>query len=328
MTQVSIALALAGIGFLMTLIWGGPFIRVLRRNRIAEQLSAINTAAGIMRVGTPTMGGVIVVLPIALLTILLNAASLLGLTGVGRSVLLPVLALIVFGTLGLVLDWLHIRNKNQRAVVSRWNFLIQIGFALTIAFGLWLVLDVPELFLPFYKGEFELNAWFIVAALVWILAGTRGFDLTVGVDGLPGLIAATGFVAYGTIAIFQNQIFLARFCFTVTGSLLGFLWFNIYPADVLLGKTGTYGLGAALSTVALMTGQWPLLILIAIIPFAELVSAGMHKLNLALGGSGLLRTTPLHRHFSMVGWSETQILQRFWLVNFLFATIGITLAQV
>ena len=143
------------------------------------------------------------------------------------------------------------------------------------------------------------------------------------------MIAATAFTTYGGIALQQNQVDVARFCFTVVGALFGFLWFNVHPAELFMGDTGSLSLGATLATVSLMTGRWWLLPVILIIPFSETVSVilqiGYFRLT---KGKRLFKMAPLHHHFELLGWSETQVVQRFWLVSLLFAILGIALALV
>jgi phospho-N-acetylmuramoyl-pentapeptide-transferase len=143
------------------------------------------------------------------------------------------------------------------------------------------------------------------------------------------LIAATAFLAYGGIALIQEQIYLARFCFTLVGALFGFLWFNVHPAELFMGDTGSLSLGATLAVVALMTGQWPLLLVIGIIPLSEALSVtlqiGYFKLT---KGKRLFKMAPIHLHFELLGWSETQVVQRFWLIGLLAAMLGIGLTLV
>jgi len=153
-------------------------------------------------------------------------------------------------------------------------------------------------------------------------------------DGLAGLISATAFAAYGAVAILQGQVFLSRFCFTLVGAVFGFLWFNVHPAALFMGDTGSLSLGATLAVIALMAGQWVILPVIAVIPFSEAVSVilqvGYFKLTKKMYGEGrrIFRMTPLHLHFELLGWSETQIVQRFWLIGLLMAMAGVGLAMV
>ncbi|NJN44215.1 MAG: hypothetical protein HC806_05490 [Anaerolineae bacterium] len=210
----------------------------------------------------------------------------------------------------------------------RYKLIIQIALAGIISFGLWRILDVPEMFLPFYKGEVPLEFWFLPAAILVIVATSNAATSTTGVQGLTGLIAATAFASFGAIASFQEQTFIARFCFTAVGSIFGFLWFNIKPAALIMGYTGSYALGATLAVIALMTGQWPMLIFIFVIPYLDAGSAVIQIIYYRITGRRIFRMAPLHHHFELGGWSDTQIVQRFWLINFLVAMIGITLAFV
>jgi phospho-N-acetylmuramoyl-pentapeptide-transferase len=145
--------------------------------------------------------------------------------------------------------------------------------------------------------------------------------------GLAGLISATILIAYGAIALYQGQVYLARFCFTLVGALFGFLWFNVHPAQLFMGDTGSLPVGAAVAVVALMTGQWLVLPVIAIIPVSEVISdiiqVGYFKLT---KGKRFFKMAPLHYHFELSGLSETQIVQRFWLVGLLAAILGVALA--
>ena len=127
--------------------------------------------------------------------------------------------------------------------------------------------------------------------------------------------------------LLQGQVFLVRFCFTLVGALFAFLWFNVHPAQLFMGDTGSLSLGALLGVVALMTGQWLLLPIIAIVPLAETLSVAMQVLYFKWsGGRRIFRMAPLHHHFELMGWSETQVVQRFWLVSILSGMIGVALA--
>jgi phospho-N-acetylmuramoyl-pentapeptide-transferase len=146
-------------------------------------------------------------------------------------------------------------------------------------------------------------------------------------DGLAGLICVTAFAAYGSIALMQGNLFIGRFCFTIVGALFGFLWFNVHPAMLFMGDLGSLSLGAVLGVVALMTGQWLLLPLIAIIPISNVVSDVLQVAYFKrTKGKRLFKMAPLHHHFELIGWSETQVVQRFWLISLLFGIFGVALA--
>jgi phospho-N-acetylmuramoyl-pentapeptide-transferase len=276
------------------------------------------------------MGGVMVIVPVAMLTILLNAVSLMGLNIFGRSLLVPLFAMLAYGLLGAVDDWQGLYGKHKgEGMRARTKFIVQIflavGLALVIRYGL----DAPEIYLPGIPGDLNLGIWYVPIAAIIIAGMSNAVNFTDGLDGLAGLISATAFAAYGGLALMQGQIFLARFCFTMVGALFGFLWFNVHPAELFMGDTGSLSLGATLAVVALMTGHWIILPLIAIIPISELLSVIIQVSYFKITkGRRFFKMAPIHLHFELLGWSETQIVQRFWLIGLLSAMLGIGLALV
>ncbi|MDK1117420.1 MAG: phospho-N-acetylmuramoyl-pentapeptide-transferase [Anaerolineae bacterium] len=328
MRDTTLALSLAGLAFMMTVIWGGPLLRILRHFRIGKLIRVDEPGHHNIKMGTPTMGGVMFILPVVLLTVLLNAVVLIGLNVVGRSVLVPLIVMVGFGLLGIVDDWQGIHGKRRgEGMPARIKFSGQIALAIGTAWVLKYILDVPEMYLPGVNipGGIDMNDILYIAIAAFIIVSeSNAINFTDGLDGLAGLVAATAFAAYGGIALMQGQIFLARFCFTLVGAIFGFLWFNVHPAELFMGDTGSLALGATLAVVALMTGQWPLLILIGIIPFSEALSVilqvGYFKLT---KGKRLFKMSPIHLHFELLGWSETQVVQRFWLIGLLAAMLGV-----
>jgi phospho-N-acetylmuramoyl-pentapeptide-transferase len=321
-------LGLAMFSFVMTVIWGQPLLRVLRHFRIGKLIRVEEPGHHNVKMGTPTMGGILFIIPVVLLTGLLNAASFIGFDALGSSVLVPLIVLVVYGSLGALDDWEGIRGKRRGdGMRIRTKFIAQMVLAFGIAYVLKQFLDVPEMILPGIKGEIELGWWYIPVAAFIIVSESNAINFTDGLDGLAGLISATAFAAFGGIALLQGQIFLARFCFTVVGALFGFLWFNVHPAELFMGDTGSLALGSTLAVVALMTGQWPLLLVIGIIPLAEALSDVIQIVYFrATGGKRFFKMAPLHLHFELLGWSETQVVQRFWLIALLAAMVGIGLA--
>ncbi len=330
MKETALALSLAGLAFMMTVIWGGPLLRILRHFKIGKQIRVEEPGKHSVKMGTPTMGGIMIILPVVLLTVLLNAVSLIGMKLLGKSVLVPLGALVGYAILGALDDWEGIRGKRKGSGMRiRTKFIFQALLALVIAFVLRYILDVPNLYLPGVHEEIKLGIFYIPLAAFIIVAATNAVNFTDGLDGLAGLIAATIFVAYGGISLIQDQVFIARFCFTMVGALFGFLWFNVHPAQLFMGDTGSLSLGASIAVVALMTGQWGLLPIIAIIPVSEALSdviqIGYFRLT---HGKRVFKMAPLHYHFELLGWSETQIVQRFWLIGLLAAMLGIGLSLV
>jgi len=330
--QIALSLSLAGLAFIMTAIWGGPLLRILRHYKVGKIIRVEEPEHHQIKMGTPTMGGVMFILPVLLLTGLLNAVALGGITegGVGRSVLLPLVVMVGFAILGAVDDWEGIRGARRGdGMRARTKFMFQVLLAIATAYVLKYMMDVPDLYFPGLFFEIELGWWYVPIAAFIIVAESNAINFTDGLDGLAGLIAATMMAAFGGIALMQEQVYLARFCFILVGALFGFLWFNVHPAELIMGDTGSLSLGAVIAVVALMTGQWPMLLVIGIIPLSEMLSVviqiGYFRLT---KGKRFFKMAPIHLHFELLGWSETQVVQRFWLIGLMAALIGIGLSQV
>jgi phospho-N-acetylmuramoyl-pentapeptide-transferase len=326
----SLAISLAMLGFMLTVIWGGPLLKILRHFKIGKLIRVEEPGQHMVKMGTPTMGGVMFIAPILLLTGLLNAASLFGLSGIGRSILLPMLVMVGFALLGAIDDWQGIRGKRKgEGMRVRTKFILQWILAIGAALILKYLLVVPDMYIPGIGITVELpTALYVAIAAFAIVSMSNAVNFTDGLDGLAGLIAATIFATYGIIAIIQGQIYIARFCYTVVGALFGFLWFNVHPAELFMGDTGSLSLGATIAVIAFMTGQWPLLLIIAVIPVAEVLSVVIQITYFKYTkGRRVFKMAPLHLHFELLGWSETQVVQRFWLIGLLAAMIGAGLAM-
>jgi len=330
MNQVAITLGLAGFSFMLTVIWGPPLLRVLRYFKIGKLIRVEGPERHFTKLGTPTMGGILFIVPVLLIIVMLNASSLIGMRVIGRSILLPIGVMTSFAVLGAIDDWQGLSGSSKsNGMRARTKFALQVLLATIAALVLYYMLDVPQLYLPGFNIEFELGFFYIPIAIFVIVATSNAVNFTDGLDGLAGLIAATAFVTYGGIAMYQGQYFIGRFCFALVGAVFGFLWFNVHPAQLFMGDTGSLPLGATLGVIALMTGQWVLLPVIAIIPVSTVLSVvlqvGYFKIT---KGKRLFKMAPLHHHFELSGWSETQVVQRFWLISLLFAMVGAALAAV
>jgi len=330
MNNAALALSLAGLAFMMTVIWGGPLLRILQHFKIGKQIRVEEPGKHFVKMGTPTIGGVMIILPVALITVLLNAVSLIGMKMLGKSVLVPLAAMLGYGVLGALDDWEGIQGKRKgEGMRIRTKLIAQIVLALGLAAVLKYLLDVPDLFIPGIHFEIGLGWLYIPIAGFVIVAMSNAVNFTDGLDGLAGLISATIFAAYGGVALMQGQVFIARFCFTMVGALFGFLWFNVHPAQLFMGDTGSLSLGATIAVIALMTGQWAILPIIAVIPVSEALSDVIQIVYFRIThGRRFFKMAPLHLHFELLGWSEMQIVQRFWLIGLLAAMLGVGLAMV
>ena len=330
MNDTALALSLTGFVFMMTVIWGEPLLRILRHFKIGKQIRVDEPGKHFTKMGTPTMGGVMIITPVVLITLLLNAAKLIGWKILGRSALVPLFALLAFAMLGAIDDWEGIHGKRKgEGMRIRTKFVAQIILAVGIALVLKYLLKVPDLYVPGINHKVILGWAYVPIAAFIIVAMSNAINFTDGLDGLAGLISATIFAAYGGIALIQGQIFISRFCFTMVGGLFGFLWFNVHPAQLFMGDTGSLSLGATIGVIALMTGQWALLPIIAVIPvseaFSDIIQIAYFKIT---HGRRFFKMAPLHLHFELLGWSEMQIVQRFWLIGLLAAMLGLGLILV
>jgi phospho-N-acetylmuramoyl-pentapeptide-transferase len=320
------SLTLGSITFLLAVIWGRPLINLLRGLRIGKQIRIDSPRTHQTKIGTPTMGGLMVLIPVLVITGVLNVANLLGLTLIGRSILAPMGVMVAYGILGALDDLTGVRRV-PTGMLARYKFLWQTIFAAITALALHFILDLRSVALPGVPQKIDIGLWYIPIAMFIMVSMSNAVNLTDGLDALAGSLAAVAFAAYGVIAFLQGQIWLVAFDFTVVGAIFAFLWYNAYPAELFMGDTGSLSLGATLAVVALMTGQWLLLPVVGFTFVAEAASVilqvGYFKLT---GGQRLFKMAPLHHHFELLGWSETQVTQRFWLVGILTAMLGIALA--
>ncbi len=321
-------LTLGAISFCLAVIWGAPLIRVLRDYSLGKQIRIDGPSQHQIKTGTPTMGGIMVIGPVLIITIGLNLAALMGNTLIGRSILVPMGTLLTFGLLGALDDLAGIRGRRKgEGLAGRQKFLVQCVLAFVIVLALHFGLDLRSIAIPLIPTKIDIGLFYIPIAMFWIVGFSNAVNLTDGLDSLAGWTSAIAFACYGVIAFLQGQAYLVAFCFTIVGALLAFLWFNAHPAELIMGDTGSLALGATLAVVALMTGQWLLLPLIGAVFVGETLSVMIQVLYFKwTKGKRFFKMAPLHHHFELLGWSETQVVQRFWLVGLLAGMLGIALA--
>lgn len=328
------ALTAGAVAFVLSVIWGGPFVEILRRLKIGKQIRVELVENQQKKVGTPTMGGIMIIVPALAICLALNIASIVQ-TGTGASILLPLIVMAGFSVLGFIDDWEGIqtsRGVHGQGLSVRAKLLGQVILALAAAFVISLYGGgfsfANEMRLPLLPLTIPLSPLiFIPLSAFIIVLMSNAINLTDGMDGLAGIISASAYAAYGVIAFVQGQTFLVQLCFIMVGTCFAFLWFNAHPAQLFMGDTGSLALGATLGTVAVMSGQWLLLPIVAIVPMAETLSVILQVAYFKrTGGQRLFRQAPIHHHFEKIGWSETQIVQRFWLVGLLSAMVGVALA--
>ena len=319
--MTTFSLGTAGIAFVLALVIGGPTIAWIRRRGFGKAISEEGPGTHHVKSGTPTMGGIIFIVAIVVLTIAANLVE-----GDRWSILLPLMGVVGLAALGWLDDTGTLVGRAQSGLSWRIKFallgLFSVGVGLVLYFGL----DVRSLNVP-WAGQFDLGPIYVVIAAVVVFSTIISVGITDGLDSLAGGTAAIAIAAFGVIAVGQEQDFIVRFAFTTVGAVLGFLWFNAHPAQIFMGETGSLALGGALAIVALMTGHWLLLPVVGVVFVLEAVSdiiqVGYYKWS---GGRRVFRMAPFHNHLELGGWSEPQIVTRFWLLGMAGGILGVALA--
>ncbi len=331
------ALTLGAVSFIIAVIWGKPLIVQLKRRRIGKQIRIEGPKSHEYKTGTPTMGGILFVVPVLLITGVLNFFNLWGWNLIGQSTLILFFCIGSHAILGAIDDWQGIRGLRGRGegMSARMKSFFQILFATIIALTLyygpphWDYVGVPTV-----ATFFRIGPLIIPVTIFLIVAMSNAVNLSDGLDSLAGSVAWVSFACYGTIAYLQAQTYITAFCFTIVGALLAFLWFNAHPAELFMGDTGSLALGATLGLVAVMTGQWLLLPVVALVFVAEAASVTLQvlyfKITKRLYGEGrrIFKMAPLHHHFELLGWSEMHVKERFWIASVLSGMLGVALALV
>lgn len=324
--SVPLSLAMGVVAFLIAMVCGNPFVRMLRNRGLGKKVRVDGPSTHLEKTGTPTMGGLMISGTVLAVTI---GVTVLVYTTSGRSILLPAFVLIACGILGAFDDWLTLVGREGSGITVKFKFGWLIAIGLVAAMGLYSLLGIDFVFVPTIKEQIHLGVWFIPLAVFAIVATANAVNLTDGLDSLAGWTAAIAFGAYGIIALLYGNAFLITFCFIMVGAVLAFLWFNAHPALIFMGDTGSLAIGATLAVVSLMLGQVLLLPIIGFVFAAETASVILQVAYFkATGGKRLFRMAPLHHHFELMGWSETHVTQRFWLVSMLAAMLGVALALV
>jgi phospho-N-acetylmuramoyl-pentapeptide-transferase len=307
------------LAFAFVVILMAPYIRVLQALGFGKRIRAEGPESHYLKEGTPTMGGLLIVGVVLAVYFFLREEA-------DPSTFAPIAALALVGLLGAFDDYLNARTGE--GIRARWKFVWLTVVAIVAAWQIQQTYDITAIAVPF-AGAVDVDARVYVAfAAFAIVAAANGVNITDGLDGLSGGTVAIAFVAFMLIALLNDpaQPNLALLCALIIGALLGFLWFNVHPAQIFIGDSGALSLGATLAVTALITGQILVLPLIGIIFVIEtgsvILQIAWYRLT---GGQRLFRMSPIHHHFELGGWDEEKITIRFWILGILAALLGVTL---
>jgi phospho-N-acetylmuramoyl-pentapeptide-transferase len=307
------------LAFAIVVIIMPGYIRLLRHLGFGKQIREEGPDSHFVKQGTPTMGGLLVIVVVICVFFLLRG-------GPDASTFAPLAALAGVGILGAFDDYLNARTGEGIRV--RQKLLWQVVFAFFAAWQIQRTYAITAIAVPFVGAVPIDPAVYVAFAAFAIVAASNGVNLTDGLDGLAGGTLIISIVCFMIIALLNvpQQPNLALLCALVIGALLGFLWFNVHPAQVFMGDAGSLSLGATLAVTALITGQilvLPLIGLIFVLEAAsDIIQIGYFKLS---GGKRVFRMAPLHHHFELGGWDEEKITLRFWIVAVLAGLLGVTL---
>ena len=318
------------------LITGALFplwIRLLRFRNIGQQVRADGPQGHLVKQGTPTMGGVLILVVVAGVYLMMHAVE--------RRSLLALLVMIACGVLGFIDDYAKVMNERSLGLRPRAKIFGQAAVA--VAFGLLAInwagiestvrlpfngsIDLGTITSTFQLGGFELVVpWMYLGLLFFmIISFSNTVNLTDGLDGLASGTVMIVMLAFAGIAYRQDRLEVALFAAAVAGACIGFLWYNSYPADIFMGDTGSLGLGAAIAAMAIVTKTELLSVLIGGIYVVEGLSVILQVAGYKLTRKRIFRMAPIHHHFEMLGWSETKVMVRFWIVTGILAGAGFAL---
>lgn len=267
----------------------------------------------------PTMAGMIFVLSTVIVTLAGNLSR--------SQTWLPLAAMVGAASIGLVDDFINIRGVGGGIAGMRAKFKSLLLVIIALIGGWWLYskLGIHAVDIPFL-GAWHLG-WLIIPLFILVIFSTaNAVNMTDGLDGLAGGLAATAFGVYALIALIEKKYGLSGFCMTVVGALLSYTWFNVYPARFFMGDVGSFALGTALGVVAMLTDTVFLLPVIAAVFVAEIGSVALQITSKKLrAGKKIFISSPIHHHFEALGWPETKVTMRFWILGQVSAIVGLVL---
>lgn len=310
----------AAAAFAVSILLGPATIRMLRRLGLGQQVRAAGPASHQGKSGTPTMGGILILLAII-------AASLLFGAREGPAVY-AIFAATGFGLVGLADDLLSIAANRSLGLKARHKLIFEAVIAAVVVLSAW-ERSGTSLLIPF-GGWWEAPAWlYFLLSAGTIVGFANAVNLTDGLDGLAAGTTAIAAAVFGLIAASLTAAELAVPALAACGACLGFAWFNAHPAQVFMGDTGSLALGGLLGSMAVLTGTPLILLIVGGVFVAETLSVMLQVVYFRLsGGRRIFRMAPLHHHFELIGWGEPKVVTRFWLVGLLLGWIGLVAAHV
>lgn len=312
------------LGFVLSLITGLFVIPAFRKLHFGQTVSRYIPKRHLIKEGTPTMGGVIFIIPVIISLIILYFK---GSIEISYNLITVVFVFLAYALLGFIDDYIKIKFHDNNGISLVTKFLIQMVIALVFFYLFMKGGGEPTLSLSFLNIYIPLGWLFGIFILFLLVGTTNAVNITDGLDGLAGGLCAIAFFAYGIITWnagwLEGYQEVAIFCFLLTGSLIGFLVFNTHPARIFMGDLGSLALGGALAAVAVVSRHELSLVLIGGVFVIETLSSLIQIISIRQFNKKVFLKAPLHHHFEELGWSENDIIKMFWVVGFIFAMAAI-----
>ncbi len=324
----------------LSLILGPWIIGKLRRLSLTQQIRDDGPKAHIGKAGTPTMGGLLIILCILLSVLMWGDLK-------NMYIWTMIVSLVGFGAIGFIDDYLKIARKSHKGLRAYQKFGLQIVLALVIGIFLYINPKDPYtdvLSVPFFKRWlFDLGVFYIPFSVIVMVGSSNAVNLTDGIDGLAIGLVAVAVLANGVLVYLSGHKGLAQylqvlylpgtgeltvFCGAMFGASLGFLWYNAYPADVFMGDVGSLGLGGALGTLAVITKHEIVLAIVGGIFVIETISVMLQVASFKLTGKRIFKMAPIHHHFELKGWPEPRVIVRFWIIGIFLALLSLATLKV
>ncbi|MBU8907113.1 phospho-N-acetylmuramoyl-pentapeptide-transferase [Desertibacillus haloalkaliphilus] len=307
--------------FLVAVLLSPILIPFLRRLKFGQSIREEGPKSHQKKSGTPTMGGVMIIISIIITTLIMSNKFL----SFSTELLLLLIVTFGYGLLGFLDDFIKVVMKRNLGLTSKQKLIGQLIIALIFYYGLIQAGYSTDLTIPTTNLSIDIGWFYLPLVIIMLVGASNAVNLT---DGLDGLLAGTGAIAFGAFAVLAwnaSMIDVAIFCAAVVGAVLGFLVFNAHPAKVFMGDTGSLALGGAIAAVAILTKMEILLIIIGGVFVIETLSVIIQVISFKTRGKRVFKMSPLHHHYELSGWSEWRVVVTFWLIGMLFAIIAIYL---
>jgi phospho-N-acetylmuramoyl-pentapeptide-transferase len=309
----------AGMSFAIAVILGPLCIPLLRRLKIGQSIRAEGPKAHQRKSGTPTMGGILILIALIVSVIQFGTGS--------ATTWVLLLVTLGYGLIGFIDDFIKVVLMRNLGLRAKQKMLGQILVAVAFYFVLYLRGDLDtHVSIPFGNMDWNMSWLYLPFLVFWVIGFSNAVNLTDGLDGLAGGTSAIAYGTYALIAFHLSHYDIALFCAAMVGAVLGFLVFNAHPAKVFMGDTGSLALGGGLAAVAILTKTEILLLLIGGIFVIETLSVMIQVFSFQTFGKRVFKMSPLHHHFELVGWSEWRVVLSFWAAELVMCLLAVAIS--